>query len=58
VLLEKALARKKDILENYFPAHISDEVDQQIREQFRIFLPRNAFGRTDADSDATAVEQG
>ena len=58
VLLEKALARKKEILENYFPNHVSDEVDQQIREQFRIFLPRSAFGRDRADSEAKAVEQG
>jgi trimethylamine--corrinoid protein Co-methyltransferase len=46
VLLDKALAAKKEILVNYFPDHISDEVDQQIRRQFDIFLPREAFGRT------------
>ena len=28
------------------PDHISDEVDQQIRQQFDIFLPREAFGRS------------
>jgi len=56
VLLEKALARKKDILENYFPNHISDEVDRQIREQFRIFLPRETFGR--ADTDSTNAQEG
>jgi len=45
VLLEKAVARKKEILSNYFPTHISDEVDREIREQFPIHLPREAFGR-------------
>jgi trimethylamine:corrinoid methyltransferase-like protein len=46
VLLDKALAAKKEILANYFPDHISDEVDRQIRRQFDIFLPREAFGRS------------
>jgi len=57
VLLEKALARKKDILENYFPKHISDEVDRQIREQFRIFLPREVFGRVETDTDSSAAQE-
>ncbi len=47
VLLEKAVARKNEILSNYHPMHISDEIDQQIREQFPIFLPREAFGRSE-----------
>jgi hypothetical protein len=46
VLLDKALARKKEILDNYFPDHVSAEQDQQIREQFKIFLPPAAFGRS------------
>jgi len=58
VLLEKALARKQEILENYFPNHVSDEVDRQIREQFRIFLPRQVFGRDVTDSDSTAAQEG
>ncbi|MCP4769249.1 MAG: methyltransferase [Gammaproteobacteria bacterium] len=58
VLLEKALARKKDILENYFPNHVSDEVDRQIREQFRIFLPRETFGRVETDTDSTTAKEG
>ena len=45
VLLDKAISRKKEILENHFPVHVSDEADRQIREQFNIFLPREAFGR-------------
>ncbi|MCP4432798.1 MAG: methyltransferase [Gammaproteobacteria bacterium] len=47
VLLEKAVARKNEILSNYFPTHISDEVDRQIRDQFSIHLPRSAFGRSE-----------
>ena len=47
VLLEKAIARKNEILTNYHPAHINDDVDRQIREQFPIFLPREAFGRNE-----------
>ena len=46
VILEKAIARKNQILETYFPKHISDEVDRAVREQFPIFLPREAFGRS------------
>jgi trimethylamine--corrinoid protein Co-methyltransferase len=55
VLLDKALARKKEILDNYFPSHVSDEVDRQIREQFKIFLPRTAFGRAEFDAESVAV---
>ncbi|MCZ6723549.1 MAG: trimethylamine methyltransferase family protein [Gammaproteobacteria bacterium] len=47
VLLDKAIARKNEILGSYHPAHISDEVDRAIREQFSIFLPREAFGRSE-----------
>jgi trimethylamine--corrinoid protein Co-methyltransferase len=47
VLLDKAIARKREILASYFPDHVSDEVDKQIRAQFDIFLPRSAFGRSD-----------
>jgi len=57
VLLDKALARKKEILDNYFPSHVSDAVDRQIRQQFKIFLPRTAFGRAEFDNDSVAVEQ-
>jgi trimethylamine--corrinoid protein Co-methyltransferase len=49
VLLDKAIARKNEILSNYHPTHISDEVDRQVREQFPIFLPREAFGRESLD---------
>ena len=49
VLLDKAIAKKNEILSNYHPRHISDEVDRQVREQFPIFLPREAFGRDSLD---------
>ena len=49
VLLEKAIAKKNEILSNYHPTHISDEIDRQVREQFPIFLPREAFGRESLD---------
>jgi trimethylamine--corrinoid protein Co-methyltransferase len=49
VLLDKAIARKNEILSNYHPTHISDEVDRQVREQFPIFLSREAFGRDSLD---------
>ena len=45
MLIDKAVARKREILGSYFPDHVSDEVDRQIRERFDIFLPREAFGR-------------
>ncbi len=54
VLLDKAIAKKRKILSSYFPDHVSDEVDRQIREQFNIFLPREAFGRGE---DAIAANQ-
>ena len=38
------------ILENYHPKHISDEIDDQVREQFPIFLSREAMGRGEASS--------
>ncbi len=47
VLLDKAIARKREILDGFFPTHISDEVDREIRAQFDIHLPRSAFGRAD-----------
>jgi trimethylamine--corrinoid protein Co-methyltransferase len=45
-LIGKAITRKKEILGNHFPVHIKDEVDQRIRAEFPIFLPRQAIGRT------------
>ncbi len=47
VLLDKAIAMKKEILASYFPAHVDDATDRAIRERFDIFLPRTALGRDD-----------
>ena len=47
VILEKAIEKKNEILSSYYPTHISDEVDLKVREQFPIFLPREAIGRKD-----------
>nr|NIS91234.1 methyltransferase [Woeseiaceae bacterium] len=38
VLLDKAVARKKEILASYFPSHISSETDTRIRDEFPIAL--------------------
>jgi trimethylamine--corrinoid protein Co-methyltransferase len=46
VILEKAIKKKKEILASYHPTHISDEIDLKVREQFPIFLPREAYGRS------------
>ena len=45
VLLDKAVARKNEILANHFPKHISDEVDRKLREGFPIALSPEAMGR-------------
>jgi trimethylamine--corrinoid protein Co-methyltransferase len=45
VLLEKAIQRKKEILSEHFPSHISDDVDQQLRAKFNIKLSRKDIGR-------------
>jgi trimethylamine--corrinoid protein Co-methyltransferase len=45
VLLERAVAKRDEILNNHFPKHISDETDQKIREQFPIALTPQATGR-------------
>ena len=43
--LKNAIARKKELLQSYFPAHVSDEADLRIREEFPVFLSRQAIGR-------------
>ena len=45
VILEKAIKEKKEILSEYFPNHISDSVDKELREKFEIQLSRKAIGR-------------
>ena len=45
VILEKAIQQKNEILSEYFPSHISDDVDQKIRKKFNIKLSRSNIGR-------------
>jgi trimethylamine--corrinoid protein Co-methyltransferase len=45
VLLHKAIEKRDEILTNHFPKHISDEMDARLREQYPIFLTREAMGR-------------
>jgi len=42
-MLDKAIAVKRRILDGYFPNHISDELDAEIRAKFDIQLPRAAM---------------
>ncbi len=45
VMLENAARKRDEILGSYYPKHISDEVDAEVRAQFPIFLPPEAVGR-------------
>jgi trimethylamine--corrinoid protein Co-methyltransferase len=45
-LLGRAVARRDEILAGHFPAHISDEKDALIREDFPIFLSKQQMGRS------------
>ncbi len=42
-ILQRAVARKREILEGHFPEHIPASVDRALREQFNILLPREAM---------------
>jgi hypothetical protein len=35
-----AIKRKEDILAQYYPKHVSDEIDDRIRSEFPIFLSK------------------
>lgn len=43
--LERAIAEKKRILSDVFPAHLPDDVDLELRARFPIRLSREAIGR-------------
>lgn len=43
-LVQKAIARKREILENMFPQHLPHDRDLAAREAFNILLPRQAVG--------------
>jgi trimethylamine---corrinoid protein Co-methyltransferase len=47
---ERARHRVEEILATHFPAHISDEVDGQIRGKFPVRLPRAGMRPLNADS--------
>jgi trimethylamine--corrinoid protein Co-methyltransferase len=44
-ILDVAIKKKNDLLSSYFPRHVSDAVDDQIRAKHQIFLPKDAMGR-------------
>ena len=46
VILEQAIEKRNEILASYFPQHVSDEADIQVRNQFPIKLSREAIGRS------------
>ncbi len=46
-IMDKATDKKNQILNTYFPNHISESVDREIRDQFPIYLPRSVFGRSE-----------
>ena len=43
--LDLAIARKREILANHVPRHVSDEVDSTVRARFPIVLSPEAMGR-------------
>jgi trimethylamine--corrinoid protein Co-methyltransferase len=43
-LVQKAIARKREILDGFFPSHLPYEVDKAVREKFNIHLPPAAVG--------------
>ena len=45
MMLEHAIAQRDKILSNYFPKHISDEIDAEIRSKFPIHLSAKNSGR-------------
>ncbi len=43
-LLEKTIAKKREILDGFFPSHLPYEVDRAVREKFKIHLLPQAVG--------------
>tara|TARA_R110002110_G_scaffold167148_1_gene368151 strand:- start:460 stop:747 length:288 start_codon:yes stop_codon:yes gene_type:complete len=43
VLLDKAVEKTREIIDNHFPDHISGQKDAKIREMLDIKLPRTAM---------------
>ncbi len=42
-IVQRAIARKREILETRFPDHVPGQIDSAIREKFNILLPRDAM---------------
>ena len=45
ILLDKAVAKKEQILNTYYPKHINDEVDLLVRERYNIYVSAADMGR-------------
>ncbi|MDE0361000.1 MAG: trimethylamine methyltransferase family protein, partial [Rhodospirillaceae bacterium] len=45
ILLNRAFARKREILAHHAPRHVSDAIDAQLRAEFPILLSPAAMGR-------------
>ena len=43
-ILQRAVARKREILDGHFPQHLSAELDAKIREEFDIKIPKSSMG--------------
>jgi trimethylamine--corrinoid protein Co-methyltransferase len=43
-LIQKAIARKREILDGFYPQHVPYEIDKAVRAKFRIHLPPQAVG--------------
>jgi trimethylamine--corrinoid protein Co-methyltransferase len=43
-LIQKTIARKREILDGFFPQHLPYEIDKAVRERFRIHLAPEAVG--------------
>ena len=43
-LIQKAIARKHEILDGFFPRHLPYEIDKAVRRKFRIHLPLKSVG--------------
>jgi trimethylamine---corrinoid protein Co-methyltransferase len=44
-VIDRAVKRTREILEDHFPRHLSDDIDERIRARFAIKLPRERMGR-------------
>lgn len=44
-ILQRAMVRKREILDGHFPRHLSEDIDAALRAKFDIKLPRSAMGR-------------